>query len=374
MSIVQWTGRTNARAFSERFRAALQEAFPGAAIEQGQEELELRIEHPPPDNYKQTVWLSRAYREFCETPDQVDEILARWMRSVAAWREDGFDVDDIIPVVKDSRWVGQQGGLVPWTEPYNSELVLVFAVYRNSLRFHERTVFEALGLPFEELRERAFANLRRRIKEISVTGANGEYLLGAGGTIDSSLLLLNEVTQDPRMQFAGDPLIGISDRDSFWVADDANPYAVFGIGARVAQFYRSEPYPISPQLFFKQGGVWQPLDPVSEDNEHAIPKLDVLDIVATKKAGGADLVVIVSRPLGADARSVFRLLRKLDVYLHEINTDSWRDEHGAATPESTNIIVKLHPDSDPVVAKLLHDHSGWAAKRGARLIAEELEL
>ena len=377
MTIFQWRGRISKKAFVDRFRAALQERLPEAVIEEAGE-LELHVVSPPQDD-TQTVWLDRAYQEFCKKPADIEEILSRWVRSIAASGSDTLEVDRIIPVIKHHGWLQAQGDSLsgegqfdPWTEAYNSELIVVFAEYRDSLSFCSRSRFDSLGVALPELRERAFANLRRVIKEVSVAGENGLYLLGAGGTIDSSLLLLDEVTQDPRIELVGSPLVGISDRDSFWVADDANPYAVFEIAAKVARYYRSEPYPISRQLFQRQGELWLPLDAESEDKNHPIPNLDLIDIVGVKRDGGVDLVIIVASPLSADTRSVFRLSRKIDGYLHEINSETWRKEHPESTPESTGIKVTLHPDSDPMIAELLDAYTDWVKSCGAQLVVEEL--
>jgi hypothetical protein len=115
------------------------------------------------------------------------------------------------------------------------------------------------------------------------------------------------------------------------------------------------------------------LDPGPVDDEHPIPNLQVIDIHATKKNGGSDLVVIVASPLSADARSIFRLARKLDNYLQEINSDGYRSEIGAPTPDTTSIIVRLHPDSDPAIEDVLRAAAGWAEKRNASLQVTKLD-
>jgi uncharacterized protein YtpQ (UPF0354 family) len=379
MKIFQWRGRTSKTAFRGRFKTALRERLPDAAIQEIGE-LDLCIERPP-GGMKHNVWLGRAYQEFTKSPEQVDEIISRWLRSIIANGSDTVDPDRIIPVVKDHHWLAEQkasqngeGDFNPWSEHYNSELIVVFAEYREGLVFHHRNDYDELGVSLSELRERAFANLRRLIQGLSYTGKAGEYLVGAGGTIDASLLLVDEITRDPRIKLQGEPLAAVSDRDSFWVADDANPYAVFGIAARVAGRYQSEPYPISRQLFRKSGAVWQPLDPELVDESHPIPKLDVIDIHARKRSGGSDLVMIVASALNADARSVYRLFAKLDAYLREINSVAYREEFGQASSESTAIIVKLHPDTDPVIAKLLSSYAKWVEGRNARLTIEELAI
>jgi uncharacterized protein YtpQ (UPF0354 family) len=381
VKIFPWRGRTNKKAFVERFRVALLERVPDAVIEDG-EELVLRVLHPA-QNYTQTVRLSRAYEEFCKTPANAGEIVSRWVGSVAAMASGtlALDPDRIIPVVKDHSWLRSQGDVAngeaefdPWYEPYNSELVIVFAEFNDGLSFCDQSSVDALGIPRAELRERAFANLRRVIKQVTVTGQEGEFILGAGGTIDSSLLLMDEVTHDPRMKLAGNPLVGVSDRDSFWLADDANPFAVFGIALKVARYHRSEPYPVSDQLFYRQAERWMPLDPDTEDESHPIPNLTVIDIVGKRLDGGVDLVIVIASPLIADARSIFRLSRKLDGYLREINSETWRAENPNGTAESTRIIVKPHPDSDPVITPLLNAYSNWVKSQGAVLEVEELEL
>ena len=328
----------------------------------------------PPDGYTQTVWLGRAYSEFCKAPESAGDIIAEWVRTAAAVPADVIDPDRIIPLIKDHAWLAENrnSGLDPWTEPYNAELVIVFAERRDGLHYRDRERYSDLRIPITQLRDRACANLRRMIDNVAVKGGDGEYLLEAGDTLDASLLLIDDITKDPRIELAGEPLVAVPDRDSFWVADDANPYAVFGVAARVAHFYRSEPYPISRQLFRKIGALWEPLDTQVVDESHPIPKLDVIDLVGSKPDGSAVLVIMVATPLGADARSVFRLCSKLDSYLCEINTDDWRQQRGQPTPESTRIILKLHPDSDPVIAKLLESYRKWVERRGARLGVEAL--
>ena len=380
VKIFPWRGRTNKKAFVERFRSALRESCPDAVIEESGE-LELRVVRPAQDRTLE-VRLERAYEEFCKTPANADEIVSRWVRSLASTVSGTLelDPDHIIPVIKDHSWLRSQGDgsngaakFEPWHEIYNSELVIVFAEFNDSLWFCDRGSVDALGIPPAELRERAFANLRRKIKQVSVTGNDGEFILGAGGTIDSSLLLMDEVTHDPRIKLVGNALLGVSDRDSFWLADDANPFAVFGIALKVARYHRSGAYPISNQLFHRQSERWMPLDPEREDANHPIPNLNVIDFVLQRR-GGVDLAVVIASPLSADARSIFRLARKLDGHLLEINTDTWRAENPDATADSTRIIVKLHPDSDPAITPLLSAYSNWVKSQGAELVVEELEL
>jgi uncharacterized protein YtpQ (UPF0354 family) len=371
VKLFQWRGRTSKKAFTERFQAALQQHLPEAAVDQ-LGELELRVRRTA--QVTQTIWLGRAYQEFCKDPADADEIIARWLRNTTEIRIDAIDVDCIIPVIKDHGWLEQNGRPASdlWSEPYNTELLIVFAEFREGLHFCNRSAVADLRIPLTQLRDRAFANLQRRITQVSVERRGGDlYMLGAGGTIDASLLLLEDLTKDSRIELEGAALVAVPDRDTFLLVDDASPFAVFGIAQLAAEYYRSEPDPISRQLFRKDGGVWVPLDPAPLDAHHPIPDLTVIDVFL-EHSGGVELGLVIASPLGTDPRSLFRLFTKLDLYLREIEANRWGRNLDDGTPQSARITVKMHRDCDPIVAELVRSHGDWAKSRGATLALSEL--
>jgi len=374
MRLFQWRGRTSKAAFRDRVYGVLREKVPKATIE-ATGDLDIQITGLP-GGKTLNVWLGRAYEEFSKAPGEADEIIARYIRGTLAVADDAaIEHQRIIPTIKSRDWLDSQrqvAGFDPLVEPYNADLVIIYGDFRDGIRYGHRSEFEPLGISGEAIREQALANLRRMIEEIKVIGADGCYLLGAGGTLDSSLVLLDEVLEDPRLQISGKPLVAVSDRGSFWVVDDANPWAVFNGTKGVAKCYRSEQYAISMNLYQRMGPVWEPLDSGPVDDAHPIPNLGVIDF-HLKKGGGADLAVIVASPLRADARSMFRLARKLDVYLQEINTDAYRQECGEAKPDTTSIIISLHPDSDSAIEEVLRSAVGWAENRNASLRVKYLD-
>jgi hypothetical protein len=381
MKLFRWRGRTSKSAFRDRVCTALRENLPGAIIEAAGD-LDVHISGLA-NGKSLDVWLGRAYDEFCKEPAEAEEVIARHVRGALVSATDPpVELDRIIPTVKEHDWLTQQvanhpshkepSRFEPWVEPYNAELAIVYAEYRDGIRYVNRSDFKSLGISDEVVREHALVNVRRMIKEVTVTGKGGSYLLGAGGTLDASLMLLDETVNDPRLIISGKPLIGVSDRGSFWVADDANPRAVFHVAANIARCYRSEQFPISTHLFYRSATKWEPLDPSPLDDSHPIPSLQVIDIHAVKKSGGSDLVVVVASPLEADARSIFRLMKKLDGYLQEINSDGYRNECGAPSPGATSIIVRLHPRSDPAVEEVLAAAVSWAEARNASLRVEKI--
>lgn len=106
------------------------------------------------------------------------------------------------------------------------------------------------------------------------------------------------------------------------------------------------------------------------DEDHPIPDLDVVDINTVKKGGGSDLFIVIATPLRGDRRSLERMLRKIERYLEFIKSDQFSAESGKPTTENTNIVVKIHPDSDPAAFQLLYKNRQWVINNDATLIVD----
>jgi len=115
-------------------------------------------------------------------------------------------------------------------------------------------------------------------------------------------------------------------------------------------------------------------DPYELDDNHPVPSLCVVDVNTVKVGGGSDLFIVVAQPLHADRRSLERLLRKIEVYLEFLNSEEFRRESGVATIDNTNIIVRIHPDSDPRAFELLERNKQWVRNNNATLVIDASAL
>jgi hypothetical protein len=106
------------------------------------------------------------------------------------------------------------------------------------------------------------------------------------------------------------------------------------------------------------------------DEDHPIPDVDVVDINTVKGGGGSDLFIVIASPLQADRRSLERLLRKIERYLEFIKSDQFRLESGDATAQNTRLILKIHPDSDPLAFELLERNTEWVRNNDATLVID----
>lgn len=114
------------------------------------------------------------------------------------------------------------------------------------------------------------------------------------------------------------------------------------------------------------------LDLPVQDSEHAIPDLGVVDVNKVKTGGGSDLFVVVASPLGGDAYSLARLLRKLEAYLEFTLSPTFVAESGLADPSNTRIVVKLHPESSELASELVRRNIQWALSNGVTMVVETL--
>ena len=117
-----------------------------------------------------------------------------------------------------------------------------------------------------------------------------------------------------------------------------------------------------------------PEDP-RNDPDHPIPHLNVIDVAAYRKSGGADFTIVIASPLAADPRSQTRLLDKIQGYLGHIQSAEFQRDAGVkATPANTSITVLVHPDSATAIWDLLEKCRPWTDSQGATLLVQDLDV
>jgi hypothetical protein len=116
-------------------------------------------------------------------------------------------------------------------------------------------------------------------------------------------------------------------------------------------------------------GTWENND---DDPSHPIPSLTNLDIHLIKKSGGSDLIIVIASPLHADEYSQRRLLDKIEIYLRFLVTSEYEKSCGVAAPETTSVVIRINPDSDPEIFSLIEKCRPWVHGSGASLKVENL--
>lgn len=112
---------------------------------------------------------------------------------------------------------------------------------------------------------------------------------------------------------------------------------------------------------------------LADDPDHGIPCVSSLDVHSVWKEGGSDLHVIVAKPLEIDERSRERLMKKIENYLHFINSTEYLKQCGAPNPQNTRVVVSLHLDMNPAVEATLLHCATWIQSNNASLKVQYLD-
>jgi hypothetical protein len=376
MKIFSWRGRMSKDAFRKRVSAEIRKVDASLGIaERG--ELDLLVTGLP--GYRELrLSLDRGYAEFCEDPARLDDILRRWLAALESSAHPApIDVRTIVPMLKSRAWVqaqkaareGQPANQALCVEKYDSEIYVAYAQFSGSLRYLTREDVEAVGIAKFDLREHAMENFRRLARTATFTGDAELRIIGVGGNLESALFLDEAFWKDARLPAAREVVAAFPERDSVIVGTSASAASVFAVAQAAANLSRSEPYPITSQLYVRAEHGFRLLDPLIDDELHPIPHLDVFDVHAEGEHDSR-LLIMIAAPLGDDARSIYRLFRKVDGYLTTVNTPGWRKDSPPISLDQVLIRLAVHPDSAPAVLALIDALPAWCAKRGVRLVVE----
>ena len=285
-----------------------------------------------------------------------------------------------MPAVKTHRWLESQraqhvrehGDSSPFDmcwQRYNSELIIVYVEFKQTLNFLGARDVDASGLSLQALGHLALQNLRYRLRDLKVQGTPSQVLtITVDGNLEPSLILLDEVWLEPRMRVDGSRLIAIAERGTVVSAGSASVQHVWRLAADATAAYRKAQYPVSPYVFEWRGGRFEVLDEGAEDSTHPLVRLDRLDVHAVKRGGGSDLGLVITQPLRSDARSVYRLFQKIEFYLAFIASEAYFRQYGIPTSSTTRVVVSIHAKSDRAIFELLDSLTEWIKVRNVSLV------
>ena len=108
-----------------------------------------------------------------------------------------------------------------------------------------------------------------------------------------------------------------------------------------------------------------------DDNDHPIPLLNALDVLAKWEDGTRKLSIVIATPLDDSPYSQKRLLNKIPNYIGYIESDDYAAEFGKPTPEKVFVVVNIHKGSSQLIFELLSRCESWVNSGGATLVVEQ---
>lgn len=380
MKLFKWRGRISKPEFHKRFIEATKADSPHLQVRESDKDvLDVIIEGLA--NYDNViVSLHRAYAEFEKEPEACDEILQRWVKSQQYFvRPRAVVSENIVPMLRAREYLRQYYAL--YDEPvatgssrdllyddYNSELIAVYVEKtEGAIHFLDASHLATLGLTRAELRNLAYRNLIARTPTREILSTAGVRMVSVGGNFEATMLLDDDIWLDRNLADLDPLIVAVPDRNTLIAATDASAASIWHLAYMARGLAVQEQYPITSKLFARRGSRFELLDPADIDEAHAIPNIDVIDVYAVKKTGGATLAIVIASLLDASPRSVFRLFRKLDGYLNFIGSDTFRKECGAPTLDNTEIDLRCHWHPHADLLAIIETIGGYVESRGARL-------
>jgi uncharacterized protein YtpQ (UPF0354 family) len=258
------------REFSAQVADTLRRTLPALKVEI-LDELELKLTTEA--GGESTAFLQNAYDALKQSPAHRAEIIAKFVAGVV----ESFSAlnrrterSRIVPLVKDRKWLDEaRDGLQHRGKPtppefiydeFDEELVVLYAEdLPNNVRYLVPDDLEHVQVRREGLRALACANLQRILPRIQFHQTSGVYLIGAGGTFEASLLLLDSVWEDPELCGPGELIVSIPTRDMLLAIRSQSAEDVEKMKFIAGMAYRTGTYRLTPRLFIRRHGRFESL-------------------------------------------------------------------------------------------------------------------
>ncbi len=256
------------RAFTDAFAAAATAALPAVKVTVAGD---LHLETRTATGDGITTDLRNAYSAYLGDPTKLEDVISRYVAVLAdsvrmADQKPALDRSRIVSVLKTPRWVEgvrqaqSKNAQAPQllTEPFNSELTIVYAEdLPASIRY--LTTLDDVG-DRAKLHDLALDNLSRLVPKIAMRqGADGIFQIGAGGSYEPSLLLVDELWSSGQIKVDGEIIVAVPAKDALLVTGSRNQTGVTRLRALAAEL-ATGPYALTPILFVYRDGKFVPFD------------------------------------------------------------------------------------------------------------------
>jgi hypothetical protein len=112
-------------------------------------------------------------------------------------------------------------------------------------------------------------------------------------------------------------------------------------------------------------------NPFRRSREMPIQNIGSIDVMAQRKDGGVDLVIVASSRLASSPEHQRLLLDKIESYLAQLNGPDFKSEFGDPSSTKVRILVACTEAPDPMIVQLIEKSQPWVAENRASL---ELEV
>jgi len=221
-----------------------------------------------------SCYTDNAYGLYLISPEQKSETIQKFTGSFLETQvsnREPIDPKRIVPVLKGKGWgekVNQglamrdaKKSIEYVSESYNDELDIVYAEDNpKSVRYLSGSDLEKIHLQKSELLRLACANLKQILPTPEIEQRHGTFRLMAGGDYDASLLLLEDVWRNDRIQVAGEMVVAVPARDMLLIVGSQDSLGLNQLKQTAKRIFAQAPYGLTARLFVYRDNTFVPYD------------------------------------------------------------------------------------------------------------------
>ena len=225
---------------------------------------ELEIKTKVHDN-EHTHFLDNAYNEYVGDNENKSEIIDRYIKSSLETYnpKPEFSIDQVVPVIKTQSYIDEllritsQDEVNTLYERYNFELFIFYARdLENSISYITKDDAAKFNLEVSNIRELSIDNLLNRVS-IERHGANGYYMITAGGDYEAGLILAKSIWTEENFKVDGNIVIGVPSRDVLLITGSNNESGIETMKNKTDEIFNTSSYVISNSLFILSDGKFR---------------------------------------------------------------------------------------------------------------------
>jgi uncharacterized protein YtpQ (UPF0354 family) len=263
--------------FTKEYAAAMRKASPGLTVEVVNE---LRLKVTSAGGRESTSFLNNAYDAYKQDPEAKAPVMQRFVEANVETPGAAAGVIDrtrIVPVIKDRPWLEETRQALSTRgvkttpeyvcEDFTPDLVILYAQDSpRNIRYLVPKDLADAKIERRELRSLACANLKRLLPKIERHGANGFYMVTAGGNYEASLLLLDSIWSGGQMDVQGDVVVAIPTRDLLLVTGSDSRDGIKKMKEMVRKASSEGSYRLTQKLFVYRRGRFAEFEGGTQDD------------------------------------------------------------------------------------------------------------
>ena len=240
--------------FAEFFASRLVHKVAGLKIAKI-EGLEIQTEYDVNSDFKH--FLDNAYKEYLGETEELEEIITRYLNtsnSLYFKSDENININDILPVIKDYRFVAHLKEINPdfeqhiIFEKYNEELFIFYVEdSETNISYLNKEDLATLNISFTDLKSKAIENLENSIN-IERHGEEDYFMLTIDGNYETSLILLDIWSKD-NFPVKGNLIIGIPARDVILITGSEDEENLLLIRERINHIFQTGDHLVSDKIF-----------------------------------------------------------------------------------------------------------------------------